>query len=355
MIKKTSYYSYSIGKLTKGCTQCIKGEKSVFFVTGVCSKKCFFCPISDQKKDQDVTYINEHPTIKEDEIIAEIKACKSKGAGITGGDPLSRIARTVQYIKKFKEEFGPKFHVHLYTPLDLVTKTTLTKLYRAGLDEIRFHPDLVDNTLWPKLKLAKEFDWNVGIEIPVIPENKKEIINLIEFSKDYIDFLNMNELEVSDTNANQLVEKGYTTKDDISYGIKNSTNIAKQILKYIDTKKIKLNVHFCTCKLKDKVQLTNRILKRAKSVKTKFDIITEDGTLVRPVIFYSKEEDIKTIVKLIQLKKSDYIVDKKGNRLLVNPDFLEEYAHMLNEHNFKPAILEEYPTFDRFLVDVTYL
>ena len=50
------------GVLAKGCELCITGEKSVFFVTGVCPRHCFYCPISEQKWQKDEIYINEWKT-----------------------------------------------------------------------------------------------------------------------------------------------------------------------------------------------------------------------------------------------------------------------------------------------------
>jgi len=40
----------------------------------------------------------------------------------------------------------------------------------------------------------------------------------------------------------------------------------------------KLNVHYCTAKLKDAVQLTNRIKLRAENIAKPYDLITETGT-----------------------------------------------------------------------------
>ena len=53
----------------------------------------------------------------------------------------------------------------------------MKKLHLAGLDEIRFHPDVDDDSLWERLKVAKEFDWDAGIEIPAIPGKTEEIKN----------------------------------------------------------------------------------------------------------------------------------------------------------------------------------
>ena len=50
-----------------------------------------------------------------------------------------------------------------------------------------------------------------------------------------MDFLNLNELEISDNNANKLLQKGYVCKDNISYAIKGSEKMALKLLKYCQT------------------------------------------------------------------------------------------------------------------------
>ena len=105
-MKKTRYHSWKLGALPKGCRLCVQGRKSVLFVTGLCPKHCYYCPISDKKKDKDVVYINEWPTKDWKNIFKEIQLCSSKGAGITGGDPLARLGRTVSFMRMLKKKFG---------------------------------------------------------------------------------------------------------------------------------------------------------------------------------------------------------------------------------------------------------
>ena len=93
-MKKTKYYSWKLGTLAKGCRMCVRGSKLVLFVTGLCPRKCYFCPISDKKYNKDVVYANEWPTNKIDEIIKEAKLIDAEGAGFTGGDPLCKLFRT---------------------------------------------------------------------------------------------------------------------------------------------------------------------------------------------------------------------------------------------------------------------
>ena len=381
-MQKTKYYSYKLNSLAKGCQLCIQGRKSVFFITGICPEKCFYCPISDQKKNKDVVYINEWPTGDWKNIKKEIRLCKSKGVGITGGDPLARLQRTLNSIKKLKKEFGRNFHIHLYTPLTLVDQSRLKKLYDSGLDEIRFHPNLENpnKETWKKITLAKKFPWKTGIEIPAIPKKEKITKQLIDFLiKAKVDFLNLNELEYSDTNADKLAEKGFKTKDARSYAIKGSQDLAFKLIKYIEKKAPNLNIHYCTATLKDKVQMRKRIKLRANSIKKSYDSVSEDGTLIRGIIYlnelaplgnYKKkinslkpEKKQKLMAKLKELKsilKKEFNIenietDRKKFRLLASVKTVKNLAKKITPKLFKLAIVEEYPTYDEFEVEIIFL
>jgi len=372
-IVDTGCCSYCVGEISKGCKFCVKGEKLVLFITGLCSRKCYYCPLSDIKKDKDDVWANEWKIDSVKDIIEEARLCDSKGAGITGGDPFLRFDRTLGIIKLLKKEFGSNFHIHLYAPLLLVTKEKLDKLYKAGLDEIRFHPDLEDNKSLDWINLAAGFGWDVGVEIPVIPGLKKQTIELIDFIQDKINFLNLNELELSDTNSCKLEEKGFVAKDDMSYGVSGSEELAIELMDYC-SKKTKLNVHYCTAKLKDKVQLRNRIMRRAKNVAKEFDKITKDGMLLRGAIYlkefkpgfgYRKkcEETGKKLAgklntALNKLKKKideEIILDVNKARLICSERVVRDNKELILKLGLVPAVVEEYPTYDATEVEIEFL
>jgi len=372
-INKTRYYSKKIGTLPKGCKMCVKGEKLVLYITGICPRACWFCPLSEKRKDLDVIYANEAKIGSIQEVITEAKLCSSKGCGITGGDPLSKLERTIEYIKALKHEFGKKFHIHLYTTFVLANRENLKKLYDSGLDEIRFHPDFNKKSDWNKIDNALIFDWDVGLEIPCIPNEKDKIIEMIDFFKDKkVKFLNINEFEVAERNFDGMEKENYITKTDISHGVLGSDEVGQEILEYC--RDLKLNVHYCPSKLKDKVQMQNRFKLRAKKVSTKYDIITDEGMLVRGVIYLKElvpgleyKEKLKHIDKkefLIKLERMknfleeenlDLIVDKKKLRLITYPEHVEQFKKTLKNLNLIPAIIEEDPSVESFETYINFL
>ena len=380
-IIETPYYSCRQGELVEGCKRCVKGEKLVLFVTGVCPATCFFCPLSPEKKMKDVAFANERELTGTSEeqlhlLIDEARASKATGAGITGGDPLARLGRTCDYIRELKRIFGKGFHLHLYTPLILVNEDSLRRLHEAGLDEIRFHPSLESEKYWGRMRLARAYDWKVGIEIPVLPDKVKESKRLITFalSNGLIDFLNLNELEISELTVDTFAARGYEITGVNSYGIKGSAEAALDLMRSASG----IPVHFCTTRLKDRVQMGNRILLRSTNDARPFDEIDDEGILTRGAIYISlppghgytirlrsmndkeKGRDLATLKRIIAwLRKQDMpadagSLDERRLRVVLGKDALLQLAKPLVAAfpGAKPFIVSEYPTSDAWLVAV---
>ncbi len=378
-IAKTGSYSWCTGSLPEGCARCVEGRKLVLFITGLCAQRCFYCPVSEDKFTHDDVYANEWK-IKDvnnpKELFEEARLTGATGAGVTGGDPLAQIDRCADYIRKLKHEFGKGFHIHLYTPLKLVTEERLKKLFDAGLDEIRFHPDLDDQSLWPRLDLAKKYAWKIGVEIPAIPGYEEKTKRLVDFIVGKVEFLNLNELERSDTQAAhyKLDEKGFEQKDRISYGIKGSKEMAFSVMEYANKKGLK--AHFCTAKLKDAVQMTKRLQLRAQHTALPFDIQTKAGTLIHGVVYlhelspgfdYQKRiaaadrertiknlESLKEEIKKI-VKSEEVMVDQKKLRILLSSKLIRKHAAKVKALGLLPAIVEEFPTAEQVEVEVDFL
>jgi len=354
--------SVYIPPLSPGCKLCAEGGKLVLLVTGKCNAKCFYCPLSSKKKDKDKIFADEWELRDEDDIekiLIEAKLIEAKGAGITGGDPLVVIERTCRYISLLKNEFGENFHIHLYTP-NVKDSNDIEKLARSGLDEIRFHPapqfwsDMEKSGLSKKIKHFKNLDVDAAIEIPVLPDRRDDIISLIVWANENdIDWVNLNELEYSESNYENLDRIGYTLKNESAATVAGSEEVGVEIIKRCSEMDLNIGIHYCSSSFKDGIQLRNRIKRRAKNVARPYDVITEDGTLLRGAIYgeinLKKLRDF--IVKTFDVPPELVEIDDEKKRVNVAAWFLQEIASELWERGFKCYMVEEYPTADRLEVE----
>jgi pyruvate formate-lyase activating enzyme-like uncharacterized protein len=153
----------------------------------------------------------------------------------------------------------------------------LRRLHEAGLDEIRFHPPIEDwdhfkDTPFNRaLKRSKELGMDAGVEIPAI----KPVPEVVEAIREAGGFLNLNELEFSDTNCAALKKRGYQLKDEISNAALGSEKVGHEIvLNNI------ANSRYCSSRFKDAVQLRERLKRMARRAARPFDEVSADGTII---------------------------------------------------------------------------
>ncbi|MCI4353295.1 MAG: radical SAM protein [Thermoplasmata archaeon] len=348
------------GMLSPGCQQCQEGKKLVLFVTGVCRFRCFYCPVSERRNQLDVVYANERPVRTDADVLEEARSIGAAGTGITGGDPLGVIDRTVHYVELLKAEFGPDHHIHLYTHEPNPAK--LERLARAGLDEFRLH---IPHYLWGSLEshgsayrevLAAAPDWGIrrGVEIPVLPEKEKELRRLLRsLDRLHLDFINLNEMEFSATNESALHEHGYRVDPWNGWGVKGSRATAERLVREM---RLATPLHYCSSRFKDGVQLRQRLLRRAERTAPSFAERTEDGTIRLGVVEAEDNLQLPRVIEAIgsvgRVPASDYRVDAVRRRVELSPERLRRFAHRLR---FPAFAVEVYPTDDALEVERTPL
>jgi pyruvate formate-lyase activating enzyme-like uncharacterized protein len=349
--------------LSPGCRMCAKGSKLVLLITGLCTVKCYYCPLSNKKIGNDRIFANEWELKNEEDtqkIMTEAKLIEATGAGITGGDPLIVWKRTKKYISLLKEKFGPKFHIHLYTT-GLKNPHRIPDLISAGLDEIRFHPlpetwkNIHTSIVNTPIKKCMQTDVDTAIEIPSIPGMENDITTLTLWANEAgLKWINLNELEYSETNARILNNRGFTVKDDISAAVKGSQETAYKIMNNLSGKDLSIGIHYCSSSFKDGIQLKRRIINRAKNIAKDFETISNDGTIVKGIIL-SKKHSLLEIRKILrnQYKLDDrlFSINKHKNRMEIDVLVLEKIAKSLIKKGFECYMVEEYPTADELEVE----
>ena len=342
-IKYTDANSSYTGKLAKGCRLCIKVKKSVLFVTGLCNINCYYCPVSNEKKNKDISYINERKIEKKEDILEEVKACVSKGVSFTGGDPLLKINKCLEYAKLIKEE-DSKSHIHLYTGTTDKKINNLKKL-EGYVDEVRFH--VKNEKEVEALKNILDMDFNFGIEIPSIPSEFERISKIIKSaSSSGFSFINLNEFEYTETNWDNLSKRGFNFDNDTSM-VEGSKDLSIHLLE--EHQDLPISIHFCPSVLKDAIQLRRRWERRAKKTKKYYEDI-EDCLIVKGELTGDIIEIIKYLKDELKISKKMYEVDK--NKVFTHWAIAEEISENKKlSKKIKTAIVKEYPIYKRLIVE----
>lgn len=354
----------------EGCIQCMQGSKLVLFVTGKCHWKCDYCPLSENRRESRWMFANERQCETFDEVIEEAKAMRATGAGITGGDPMMDFDHTLEGIRSLRQEFGPEFHMHMYTSIPF-TPFRADDLADAGLDEIRFH--LLDFELEPYLESMRACTaagLHTGVELPCPPDMPERMAALLEEMREApMSFLNLNELEITVGNHDEMELRGFNLSDEITAGAAGSADLALLLRDRVRAAEVGapdpedggvrepygFHLKFCTAVYKDAGQLRRRFLRRGEATILPHETLTEDGTLLFGVLHCAEEEaepHIEEISEVCDLPRSFLHWDGSRSRIELPLALAEDLAESVDA---PVAMVEVHPTHERLEMTVVWL
>ncbi|RLG77320.1 MAG: radical SAM protein [Thermoprotei archaeon] len=328
------------GRLPKGCELCMKGLKVVVYVTGFCEANCFYCPLSTERRNPRSFYVDEERINNIENVVLEVEAVGARGASITGGEPLASIERVENIISLLKDVYGDKFHIHLYTHGGHLTPDIIRRLDRLGLDELRFHPRYERSFKYLEYA-TRNTSMEVGVEVPAIPGRVAELTKLVE--RTWLagaKFININELEYSETNLAKLLIRGLKPAAGKPY-VLGSFETALQVLRYVEEKGLDISVHICPAVFKDAVQMRLRLIRKALATAAPHEEVTPSGTLRSLRIPNDLYDRLSRY--LPQLPALSHPAD--GKYIYVNPRVLDLLPKELREEVESRGIYEErYPS-----------
>jgi pyruvate formate-lyase activating enzyme-like uncharacterized protein len=236
-------------RLPPGCRSCVAGKGSNLYVTGLCTRDCFFC--FNQKPRKDETVVHGLPIDDPAEAPAIVARYGLRSVGLSGGEPLLRPERVLALLAALKAMPDPP-RVDLYTNGDLADDDLLLRLKRAGLDAIRFDLAARDYDLEPVRRARRIFD-EVAVEIPVVPEHKDRLERMVlELDALGVPFLNIHELFVCAENSARVVGDGQVPLESDSphrlwRPTEESGAAALELLLFALKRTKTLSVYYCSC------------------------------------------------------------------------------------------------------------
>ncbi len=352
-IRKTEWWHLRLRKdrtgsfynrLTRGCELCAMGAKLVLFTGGQCQRDCWYCPVSVERR-VDTAYANERILRSKDDLLAEAGDQGALGTGVTGGEPLLYIKRVEKYVTLLKQNFGKEHHVHLYSG-QAPSNGQLTRLLKAGVDELRLHPPLKDwghflKTRYPASLLnARNLGIDAGLEIPAI----QPVGQLLEFCEEHDCFLILDELEFSEANATALKNEGYFLDPGSLSAVKGSARIGRDTVS-----RAACRARFCSSMFKDVTQLRERFRRTASRVRRPYQNTTRDGLLVYGVV---SGDEMSEWVRL-RYRAEMYEVMENGD-VYVSVATAKKIKKLLGK-KCQASIVSRHPVVNGMVVEKTFL
>ncbi|OGR46195.1 MAG: hypothetical protein A2X40_06825 [Elusimicrobia bacterium GWC2_65_9] len=196
-------------RLPPGCKPCLSGRGTNLYVTGLCTRDCFFC--FNQKPRKDELVVHGIPVKEPEEAAAIVERFDLRSVGLSGGEPLMFPERVLRLIASLRAMKSPP-RIDLYTNGDRSDEHLLRALKATGLDSIRFDVVARDFDLAP-VALAKTIFDEVAVEVPVVPEQLAALKKMcLELDRLGVPFLNIHELFLCAENEGRVLAKGETAK-----------------------------------------------------------------------------------------------------------------------------------------------
>ncbi|MGM0620543.1 MAG: radical SAM protein [Bacteroidota bacterium] len=264
-------------QISKGCELCGEGTWSCLFITNKCNARCFYCPSSQLKDEVPAT---QSLNFKTAEGYADyINFFGFKGASFSGGEPLLFFDRTLHYLKTIRKMCSPELYIWMYTNGILADKQKFQQLADAGLNEIRFDIGATGYRL-DKVQLAKGIIPHITVEIPVVPEKKEKLKQMLpEMIKAGVTNLNLHQLRLTRYNAPKLLQHSYTFIPAEQPVVLESELAALEIQDYARKNKLDIGINYCSFFFKNRFQQAGFRKRLAKALTPSDAVITEKGFL----------------------------------------------------------------------------
>lgn len=254
-------------KLPPGCRTCLRGLGTNLYVTGLCTRDCFFCFNSRPRTDEMVVHgLRVHEPAEAVEIIRRFGL---RSIGLSGGEPLLFPERVLALLRVLRSSALP-LRIDLYTNGDRATPELLRELKAAGLDAIRFNATAREFDLAPVAAACEVFD-EVAVEVPVIPAQGSRLREMaLELELMGAPYLNIHELFICAENSLRSGAGGHRAAAGAQLPhllwrpAAGGAAAALEFLLFCLRNTRRLSVYYCSCGTQE--EISRRGLRRRRAV-----------------------------------------------------------------------------------------
>ncbi len=236
--------------LPPGCRGCLGGKGTNAFITGLCTRDCFFC--FNQKPRTDELVVHGIRLAEPEEAPEVVRRYGLRSVGVSGGEPTMRPERLLRLVRALRT-LPFRVRIDLYTNGDRLSDGLLSQLKDAGLDALRFNLVAREFDTEPVERALRYFD-ETAVEVPVIPERLADMKDMVlRLDALGVPFLNIHELFVCRENSARVAEKGYGTGGGTSEALQwepvaAADEAALSLLLFALEKTARLSVYYCSCR-----------------------------------------------------------------------------------------------------------
>ena len=242
-------------RLPPGCRGCLAGKGTNAFVTGLCTRDCFFC--FNQKPRTDELVVHGIRIAEPEAALEVIRRYNLRSVGVSGGEPTLRPERLLRLVRALRT-LPFRVRIDLYTNGDRLSDELLSQLKDAGLDALRFNVVAREFDIEPVERALRYFD-ETAVEVPVIPERLAEMKDMVlRLDALRVPFLNIHELFACRENSARVAAKGYAsggeTGDTLLWEpVAGADEAALSLLLFALENTAHLSVYYCSCRTQEDI------------------------------------------------------------------------------------------------------
>jgi pyruvate formate-lyase activating enzyme-like uncharacterized protein len=204
------------------------------------------------------------------------------------------------------------------------------------------------------IEACAEHGIEVGVELPCEPDKEEQLLALLDdLATVPVSFLNLNELEITVGNQENMDVRGFNLSGGITAAAEGSAQLALR-LKEAATD-MPYHLKFCTAKYKDAGQLRNRFKRRGQATLRPYEVLSDDDTVLFgaiPTGLEDAQEDMAELRAELGMAEGWLRYDAAHQRIELPLSLAEDLAPVLEV----PVILVEvHPTHDRLEVGLVHL